>query len=186
MSRPTSEPRWQGSHHATAAKGPVHTVTLTTSVPQIFTKLARKGATLLLSVRRQEMRRYVCAIVVFLLLSTWALGRGHYGRRSGVPSAHLRVLNVQAVPDFVRRGVHLRWNDLSNAVSSVPGNDAPGVTSWARAATPPEPLPSDTPALSAPAQQKLLDSAADVLRCGQSPSTGCFPSEQNLASHRAH
>ena len=48
------------------------------------------------------MRRFVYAVIVVLLLSSFAIGRGQ-GRRSKTPVAQIRIPEVQNFPELLRR-----------------------------------------------------------------------------------
>ena len=129
------------------------------------------------------MRRCLYAVVAMLVLSPFALGRGGHrsARRMVIPTTHVRLQNVQNVPQlmgFIRHPYDRTVSAISLSRSG-PSADAPELPRMPYAA---ERLPSRTlPEVLTPrqSQPKLLDSAGDIIRCGYSPSSGCVPSGQN-------
>jgi len=133
------------------------------------------------------MRRCVCAIIAVLLLSPLALGRGGQrgARRMMNATAHLRLTNVQNVPDlmrFVRHPYDRTLNAISLSNSSVEA-PPPILPRSPYAERLPSPAP---PEGSTHVRPKLLDSAGDILRCGSSPSSGCLAPPPSYRTYVAY
>ncbi len=133
------------------------------------------------------MRRCVYPVIAVLLLSPFALGRGGQrgARRMMIPAAHIRLSNVQNVPDLLRFVRHPYDSSVSESSVSSPSTDASPMLFRTPSAA--EPIPSRTPLDgSAPGQPKLMDSAGDIIRCGNSPSSGCLPPAHNYRTYVAY
>ena len=133
------------------------------------------------------MRCCVYAVIAVLLLSLFALGRGGQrgARRMMIAAAHVRLSNVQNVPDLMRFVRHPY--DSSVSASSVSSSSTDASPMFFRMPSAAEPIPSGTPLNgSAPGQLKLMDSAGDIIRCGNSPSSGCLSPAQNYRTYVAY